>query len=166
MNLSLIIAGPEDAAIIAEIRNKAAQRLTEQYGNGQWSHPTTEKNIMNSMRGKSKVFVAKKQDEIVGTLCLQTKRPGAIDASYFTKVILPLYLVDMAVQPDRQGNGIGTYMLQEVKSHVAAWPAHAIRLDAYDAESGAGDFYLKCGYSKRAHVIYKGNPLIYFELLI
>ena len=166
MNLSLTIAGLNDAAIIAEIRNIAAQQLTDQYGNGQWSYPTTERTVINSMKGKSKVFVAKNENGIVGTLCLQTKKPWAIDASYFTKVIQPLYLVDMAVQPGCQRSGIGTYMLKEVISYVAAWPAQAIRLDAYDAESGAGGFYLKCGYSEKGRVVYKANPLIYFEMLI
>jgi GNAT superfamily N-acetyltransferase len=166
MNLSLTIAGFNNAAIIAELRNKAAQQLTEQYGNGQWSYPTTERTVMRSMKGKSKVLIAKKDDAVVGTLCLQTKKPWAIDASYFTKVIQPLYLVDMAVQPEWQRKGIGTFMLKEVKWHVGLWPSQAIRLDAYDAEPGAGEFYLKCGYNERGHVIYKGSRLIYFEMLI
>lgn len=40
------------------------------------------------------------------------------------------------------------------------------RLDAYDADAGAGSFYAKCGYQERERVIYRGTPLVYFELLI
>jgi hypothetical protein len=45
-------------------------------------------------------------------------------------------------------------------------PADAIRLDAYDAQAGAGPFYTKCGYRELAHVVYKNNPLIYFERIL
>ncbi|HLG38736.1 MAG TPA: GNAT family N-acetyltransferase [Chitinophagaceae bacterium] len=166
MNLSLTIANLNEAALISDLRNNAAQHLTEQYGKGQWSYHTNEKTVINSMTGKSKVLVTKNNDEIVGTLCLQTKKPWAIDASYFTKVVQPLYLVDMAIQPSWQRKGIGSYMLHEVKPFVISWPAEAIRLDAYDAESGAGGFYRKSGYTERGRVIYKGDPLIYFEMLI
>ena len=62
--------------------------------------------------------------------------------------------------------GIGSYMLREVISYAVSWPAQAIRLDAYDSNAGAGEFYRKCGYTERGRVVYKGNPLIYFELLL
>jgi hypothetical protein len=39
-------------------------------------------------------------------------------------------------------------------------------LDAYDAAAGAGRFYARCGYQERGRVVYKGDPLIYFELLL
>ena len=47
-----------------------------------------------------------------------------------------------------------------------AWPADAIRLDAYDAVAGAGSFYDKCGFQERGHVVYKGDPLVYYEFLL
>ena len=166
MNLSLTIASLKEAAQVAGIRNKVARDLENRYGKGQWDFQTTEKSVIHSMTGKSKVFVAKNNDEIIGTLCLQTKKPWAIDVSYFTKVVQPLYLVDMAVDPQWQQKGIGSYMLREVISYAVSWPAQAIRLDAYDSNAGAGEFYRKCGYTERGRVVYKGNPLIYFELLL
>ena len=53
----------------------------------------------------------------------------------------------------------------DVRDVAAAWPADVIRLDAFDAESGAGGFYERCGYEPRGRAVYKGNPLAYFELL-
>ena len=44
--------------------------------------------------------------------------------------------------------------------------ADAIRLDAYDAPAGAGGFYVKCGFHEVGRVIYRDNPLIYYELLL
>lgn len=47
-----------------------------------------------------------------------------------------------------------------------AWPADGIRLDAYDAETGAGRCYAACGFEERGRVVYRANPLAYYELLL
>ena len=36
----------------------------------------------------------------------------------------------------------------------------------FDAEAGAGAFYARCGFRERARVVYKGDPLVYYELLL
>ncbi len=65
-----------------------------------------------------------------------------------------------------QGRGLGRLALADARDVAATWPADAIRLDAYDTEAGAGPFYTKCGFAERGRVVYKGTPLIYYELLI
>ena len=72
----------------------------------------------------------------------------------------------MAVHPDLQRLGVGRLLIQEAEAHARAWPADAIRLDAFDKAAGAGPFYAKCGYREVAHVIYKEDPLVYFELVL
>ena len=114
----------------------------------------------------SQVFVARAGAEIVATLRLATRKPWAIDTAYFAECHRPLYLLAMAVTPDRQRQGVGKKCLEEVKRIARAWPADAIRLDAYDAEAGAGHFYARCGYSQVGRVSYRGTPLIYYELLL
>jgi hypothetical protein len=47
-----------------------------------------------------------------------------------------------------------------------AWPADAIRLDAWDAQAGAGEFYRKCGYREVGRAAYRKTRLIYFELAL
>ncbi len=166
MKLSLEIATPKDAPQIASLLSESAQHLNSIYGEGHWSYQSTEKGVLFGMKGNAKVLVVKKDKIIIGTLRLTTKKPWAIDTSYFTRVNQPLYLVDMAVKPDLQRTGIGRYMLREVNSFARKWPAQALRLDAYNAAAGAGEFYRKCGYEERGLVNYKGTPLIYFELML
>jgi GNAT superfamily N-acetyltransferase len=103
---------------------------------------------------------------IVTVLRLATKKPWAIDVAYFTPVKRPLYLTGMAVSVAHQGQGLGRLALADACAVARAWPADAIRLDAYDAEAGAGRFYTKCGCTERGHVVYKGTPLVYYELLL
>jgi len=56
--------------------------------------------------------------------------------------------------------------LEEAARLARAWPADAIRLDAYDAEAGAGGFYARCGMMEVGRASYRGKPLIYYELLL
>lgn len=99
-------------------------------------------------------------------LRLATKKPWAIDVSYFTPVKRPLYLTGMAVAVTHQGQGLGRLALEDAIEVARKWPADSIRLDAYDADAGAGAFYARCGFLERGRVIYKGDPLVYYELLL
>jgi GNAT superfamily N-acetyltransferase len=72
----------------------------------------------------------------------------------------------MAVHPNLQRKGVGRLLLKKAEAIAHAWPADVIRLDAFDSTAGAGAFYAKCGFREVAHVIYKKNPLIYFELIL
>jgi GNAT superfamily N-acetyltransferase len=58
---------------------------------------------------------------------------------------------------------VGRRCLEQALRIARDWSADAIRLDAYDAEAGAGAFYRKCGFREVGRTSYKGNPLVYFE---
>ena len=113
-----------------------------------------------------RVFVAREGLNVVGTLRLATTKPWAIDKSYFAKCERPLYLTAMAVEPSLQRKGIGRAMLEHAKHFALAWPGDAIRLDAYDTPAGAGEFYAKCGFREVGRAVYRGTPLVYYELIM
>jgi GNAT superfamily N-acetyltransferase len=114
----------------------------------------------------SHIFVAREGAEIIATLRLTTKKPWAIDTSYFTACRHPLYLLAMAVTPSRQRQGIGKKCLEAARRIAKAWPADALRLDAYDAKAGAGPFYARCGFTEVGRTSFRNTPLIYHELLL
>jgi GNAT superfamily N-acetyltransferase len=155
----------QDAPAIAALRNDAAQDLTRRYGRGHWSYEVSDRGVAAAMK-TSRVLIGRKGDVIVATLRLATKKPWAIDRAYFADVKRPLYLTDMAVSPSLQRNGVGRGILEEAKAVARAWPADAIRLDAYHAPAGAGAFYVKCGFTHVGGKSYRGVPLLYFELLL
>jgi len=158
-------AGPADADAVADVRTRAADELTRVYGHGPWSSPTSARSVLNNLE-ISRILVARGPVGIVGTLRLSTRKPWAIDASLFTPVQRPIYLTDMAVLPRFQRRGVGRELLEEAAAVARAWPGQAIRLDAYDAQAGAGDFYRKCGYREVGRAVYRGTPHIYFERLL
>jgi ribosomal protein S18 acetylase RimI-like enzyme len=164
MKLSFSIARQPEAPILAALHTAVAADLTLRYGDGPWSGKTTEKGVLFGMR-HSQVVVARKGKSIVGTMRLAAKKPWAIDVSYFTPVKKAIYLTHMAVAPSLQRRGVGRALLKEAVKRARAWPADAIRLDAFDAEAGAGGFYVKCGFRECGRRTYRGAPLTYFELV-
>ncbi len=162
--MHLTPATDADAAALAVMRTAVAERLTRDHGRGHWSSAVSERGVVRGVK-TSRVIVARDGDSIAGTFRLQTKKPWAIDLGYFTAVRKALYLLDMAVAPGAQSTGIGRLLIEEAKSLARAFPADAIRLDAYDHAAGAGGFYAKCGFQERGRVVYRGVPLIYYEWL-
>ncbi len=162
--LAFAEAAPEDAARVVALRAAAARDLAARYGHGHWAGEPTERGVLHQLR-ISRVWLARQGGEAVATFRLGTRKPWAIDPAYFTPCARPLYLTDMAVRPDRQRRGVGRGCLAEALRLARAWPADALRLDAYDAEAGAGGFYAACGFREVGRVSYRGTPLVYYERL-
>ncbi|HEX6879233.1 MAG TPA: GNAT family N-acetyltransferase [Terriglobales bacterium] len=169
MKVTFDIASASDAPELAQLHRAVAERLTSDFGQGFWSSSPSERAILSDMRMPKlcRILAGRANGgTIVAVLRLATKKPWSIDTNYFTPVRRPLYLTGMAVHPDLQRKGIGRVILREAEAHARQWPADAIRLDAFDAPAGPGRFYLKCGYRELAHVVYKQDPLIYYELVL
>jgi len=112
------------------------------------------------------VYAARFRNKLVATLTLSTRKPWAIDKSYFSKSKSPLYLTSMAVAPEHQRKEIGRLCMQQAMEIARGWPSDAIRLDTYDAEAGGGEFYRKCGFCEVGRARYRDSPLIFFEMLL
>ena len=165
MRLTFRLAGPSDAAVLAALRGAAARELTKQFGKGHWSAEPSERGVVADLR-HAEVWMAKRGSVVVGTFRLATKKPWAIDRSYFTGCKRPIYLTNMAVRPADQHRGVGRHCLEYAVDRVREWPGDAIRLDAYQGDGGAGGFYAKCGFREVGRVVYRLTPLIYYEFLV
>jgi GNAT superfamily N-acetyltransferase len=163
--VTMQIATAADVPDIVALRAAVAAKLTTEYGKGPWTSVSSEKAVRYDMR-TSKVFILRQKSRLVATLRLTSKKPWAIDPSYFTKCNRPLYLLSMAVTPDLQRCGIGRSCIEEVKQICRQWPADALRLDAHDTPAGAGQFYFKCGFQNVGQTSYRSCPLEYFEMAL
>ena len=165
MQISFTLAGPADAPSLVALRSEAARDLTRRFGEGHWSTEPTERGAIADLRN-AQVWVARRGKRPVATFRLATRKPWAIDTSYFTECPRPIYLTNMAVQPQLQHCGIGRRCIEHAIGRVRLWPGDAIRLDAYHADAGAGGFYEKCGFRLVGRVVYRLTPLLYYELLL
>lgn len=155
----------DDVAAIAALHNAAAGALTARFGDGPWSALVSERGTAQSL-AHARIRVGVADRRVLTVLRLATRKPWAIDPACFTPVKRPLYLTGMAVAVAHQRQGLGRLALADAVGAAHAWPADAIRLDAWDAEAGAGGFYARCGFEQRGRVAYRGNPLAYFECLL
>ena len=165
MRLTFRDATVEDIEGIVALQNATAEHLTARFGKGHWSCASTAKGAAHAMR-HARIRIGGSGKRVVTVLRLAKKKPWAIDPAYFTPVKTPLYLTGMAVAVGHQGIGLGANALADAEATALRWPAHAIRLDAYDAEAGAAGFYARCGYEERGRVVYRKCPLVYFERLL
>jgi GNAT superfamily N-acetyltransferase len=155
----------DDVAAIAGLQNAVAGALTARFGSGPWSSLVSERGVALAQR-HARVRIGRDGKRILTVLRLATKKPWAIDVSYYTPARRPVYLTGMAVSVAHQGQGLGSMALEDACIIAAEWPADAIRLDAYEADAGAGKFYAHCGFTERGRVVYKGDPLVYYERLL
>jgi GNAT superfamily N-acetyltransferase len=165
MRIRLEAATAVDAEAIASLRNAVTQDLTARHGRGPWSRNVTARGVLFDLRHAT-VWVARIGGSPIATLTLATRKPWAIDRTYFRACQRPLYLTSMAVAPGLQGRGIGRRCVDQALRIAREWPADAIRLDAFDAPGGAGGFYRKCGFREVGRASYRGTPLIYFEKVL
>jgi GNAT superfamily N-acetyltransferase len=155
MSRTLEIATENEAAEIAALRCAVSGGKIE----------STLNDVLRSM-SRGKVAVMRHRKTVIATLYLTPRKPWAIDTAYFTPVQSPLYLLAMAVAVPFQRKGFGRACLLEAAKIARAWPAQAIRLDAYDCPTGAGGFYARCGYREVGRAVYRETPLIYYEQII
>jgi GNAT superfamily N-acetyltransferase len=163
--LAFAIATEADAAELFALKCRAAESLTLRHGLGHWSSTGSVRGVARGIRDGT-VLVAREGGRIAGALSLQARKPWAIDLAYFTPVARALYLVDMRVDPARQGHGIGRQLLEAAVTAARARAVGAIRLDAYESPAGAGAFYAKCGFSEVGRAVFRSVPLVYFELIL
>ncbi|HVT97473.1 MAG TPA: GNAT family N-acetyltransferase [Acidobacteriaceae bacterium] len=165
MHLTLQMATARDVSELVLFRTAVNRNLAHRFGEGFWVGRPTERGALAAMK-RGSVFLGRFRGRIVASLTLSTRKPWAIDAQYFHRSVRPLYLTSMAVDPRMQGKGVGRRCLEQAQRIAREWPADAIRLDAWNAEAGAGEFYRKCGYREVGRALYRKTSLIYFELLL
>jgi ribosomal protein S18 acetylase RimI-like enzyme len=165
MRVRLQVATADDVADLVSLRDAVNRHLVAQHGKGYWSVRLTEKGALFALR-HSTVYIARYRKRPIATLALCTRKPWAIDTKYFSQSKQPLYLTAMEVDPKHQRQGVGKLCLEEACRIARKWPSDAIRLDAWDAEAGAGEFYRKFGFREVGRATYRDTPLIYFEMLL
>lgn len=165
MPLQIERAQEADVPALFELRCRVADAQTHAHGEGPWSGVGTDRGVRRAVLG-SHVVIGRIDGQLIAALSLQTKKPWAIDLAYFTPSKHALYLVDMRVDPDWQGRGLGRELVEAAGQVADQAGARVIRLDAFDAPAGAGPFYRKCGFTEMGRKAYRGVPLIYFERVV
>jgi GNAT superfamily N-acetyltransferase len=163
--LSFRLAREADAPAILQLRLAIDADMERRFGGDRWTTTINEASVARGLKS-SRVVLACRRGRVVGALRMETKKSWAIDLKYFTPVGRAVYLHDVNVEPGSQRSGVGRQLMEQAKTVAREWPVDAIRLDAYDGPSGGGPFYAKCGLIEVGRAVYRGVPLVYFELML
>jgi GNAT superfamily N-acetyltransferase len=165
MALSFRFAAKEDIPALLQLRLAVDVDQAQRFGANRWSTTISEQSVARGLKS-SRVLIASQRGRIIGALRMETKKPWAVDLKYFTPVCKAAYLHDVNVEPRLQRSGVGRQLIERAKDAARDWPVGAIRLDAYDGPAGGGPFYEKCGFTEVGRAVYRGVPLVYFELVL
>ena len=165
MRLKLQMATLDDMAELVAMRRRVSEDLAARFGAGFWAGRPTEKGALFQMKFAA-VYIARYRGRVIASLALQKRKPWSIDVKHFHEAKKPAYLTSMAVEPALQRKGLGRQCVDEARRIAKGHGFDAIRLDAFNCAAGAGDFYRKCGFAEVARVVYRGVPLIDFEMLL
>jgi predicted N-acetyltransferase YhbS len=161
--LVITAAKVADARAITQLRRSVAEQLTSQFGEGQWSAPTSSADVRRQMRA-SHMLVAKQHEHVIGCVRLATVNPRSMSSAGFTPVASALYVLGLAVAPDMRRIGVGRELLEAAKDVARARRAEALWLDAFEGQVGA--FYERCGFRRVGPVDKRRATLQFYEWLV
>lgn len=162
VSTSISVASLRDAPALLDLRTRIAHEMTRQHGVGHWSPVPSKSDVLRQLRA-SRVLIASRGADMIGTVRLVQAMPALIDSGSFTPVDTALYVLGLGVSPDARGQGIGRDLMEAAKAVARSWPAEALWLDAYQHRAGAGAFYEKCGFRAVGPSTQGEVPLIYYE---
>ena len=154
MNLHRMQVGPGEVEVVHEILSKCGQDMKVRLGLSHWD-PTYPLELMRKSAEERRVYAVYNDALLVATFTVGIKPPtyyhtipGAWE-SWDPTGEPALYANRLAVLPEFQGQGIGTWRMQECERMAYVEECESIRLDAYDKHLSSLTWYAKLGYHRR-----------------
>jgi ribosomal protein S18 acetylase RimI-like enzyme len=157
-------ARPEDAAAIHALLAAAGEALGRQ-GFRNWLSPYPVDRIRSDIRDRE-VFVVEDRSELVATYTLGGEGiPPYEPAPWPVTTLQARYLNRLAVHPNRQGEGLGSWCLARIAEHCRTSGVAAVRCDVLAANGELCAFYERHGYVERGRRSRSGFEFASYELL-
>jgi GNAT superfamily N-acetyltransferase len=175
MDLRLRKAGPDELEELHEILRKCGQDMKVRLGLGHWD-PPHPLDLMRKAAEERDVYAVLNGDQLVATFTVGTQEPAyyrtipGVWESWDASSEPALYGNRLAVLPELQGQGIGTWCMKEIERLALAEGFGAVRLDAYDKHLKLLEWYKRLGYNWRGaftfHTkLYGETGMVCFEKL-
>ena len=78
----------------------------------------------------------------------------------------PLHLHRIAVHPEYQGRGVGSWCMAQIENLARESGCRSVRFDAFSRNLGLLDYYRDLGYLEQGRTIARGKLVVCFEKLI
>jgi GNAT superfamily N-acetyltransferase len=146
MNFHLRKIGPDEVDELHKILEQCGQDMKVRLGLGHWV-PPYPLDLMPKSAEERSVYAVLVGDQFVATFTVGTQAPvyyhtipGVWDA-WDASGELALYGNRLAVLPEIQGQGIGTWCMMEIEHLALANGCGSVRFDAYDKHEKLLEWY-------------------------
>ncbi|TMF51354.1 MAG: GNAT family N-acetyltransferase [Chloroflexi bacterium] len=159
MNLHIRKVGPDEVEPLHEMLRKCGQNMKARLGLGHWD-PPYPLHLFRKSAEERDVYAVLDGNQLVATFTIGTDEPSyyrtipGVWESWDVSGEPALYLNRLAVFPELQGQGIGTWCTQTIEQIALARGCEAVRFDAYDKHLQLLKFYDKLGYRRRGTFIF------------
>ena len=157
---------PEEVELLHVILDKCGRDMQARFGLGHWI-PPYPLELMRKSAEERDVYAVYDGDVLVGTFTIGMQPPPyyltipGVQESWDASGEPVLYGNRLAVLPELQGRGIGTWCMKTMERLAQAQGCKAVRFDAYDKHLSLLEFYDRLGYHRRGTFIF--NTKLYGE---
>ncbi len=151
MNLHLKKVGPTEIEPLHEILRLCGLDMRSRFGLAHWIPPYPLELMRKSVEERN-AYAVYNDDQLVATFTVGTQPPAyyhtipGVWEAWDAAGEPALYAKRLAVLPEFQGQGIGTWCMEEYERIARVEECKAIRLDAYDKHLMLLAWYTKLGY--------------------
>ncbi len=154
MNLQRRRVGPDEMEALHEILSKCGQGMKARLGLSHWD-PPYPLELMRKAAQERDVYAVYNDEQLVATFTVGTQPPTyyrtipGVWEAWDPAGEPALYANRLAVLPEFQGLGIGTWCMHEYERMARVEECETIRLDAYDKHLSLLAWYEKLSYHWR-----------------
>ena len=161
-------ATPDEAPLVHALLTRCGQHLAETRGLTNWLPPYPLERVREECTpGASprSVWTVWDGGRLVATFTLAHEPPVVHDVTvaWSDPAAPALYVNRLAVEPARQGHGIGEWCTAEIERRAVAEGCRVVRLDALASNASLVAFYHRRGYVERGRRTGSGREFICFE---
>ena len=166
MMLAIRRVSPEEIEPLQEILQKCGLDMQRRFGLGHWMPPYPLDALRKSAEERN-VYAVHDGDALVGTFTTGTQPPSyyltipGVQEAWDTSGEPALYVNRLAVLPELQGRGIGTWCMKTMERLARAEGCRAVRFEAYDKHLELLEYYDRLGYHRRGAFTF--NTRLYGE---
>ena len=166
MNYNIISFVPDEVEKIHKIFVSCGKDMKSRLNLTHWD-PPIDIELLSWDALKGNVYGVLDVNEFIATFTISTT-----PLNYYTPDLWEnpeekaLHVSHLAVLPEFQGKGIGSWCMKKIEYLAKDWGCSAIRLDAHWKYELSWDFYKKLGYTQRKTIDYANYRVVCFEKVI
>ena len=159
--------GSDEVQPLHAILVACGRDLEARFGLSHWAPPRSLDELSADARERSVYAVEDGARGLVGTFTLgPTPMADYPDGTFDPAGEPARYLNRLAIDPARQGAGLGAWCVREAERLCLVEGARSLRFDAVTAHAPLRAFYRRLGYRECGPAAIRGIPVVCFERLL